>query len=50
MITGAKPGRESDEEVTVFKSVGLSIQDISAAHYVYQRALEEGAGTEFVFS
>ena len=50
LITGAKPGRERDEEVTVFKSVGLSIQDISAAHYVYQRALEEGAGTEFVFS
>ena len=50
LITGAKPGRESDEEVTVFKSVGLSIQDISAAHYVYQRALEEGAGTEFAFS
>ena len=50
LITGAKPGRESGEEVTVFKSVGLSIQDISAAHYVYQRALEEGAGTEFAFS
>ena len=50
LITGAKPGRESDEEVTIFKSVGLSIQDISAAHYVYQRALEEGAGTEFAFS
>ncbi len=50
LITGAKPGRESDEEITVFKSVGLSIQDISAAHYVYQRALEEGAGTEFAFS
>ena len=50
MITGAKPGRESNEEVTIFKSVGLSIQDISAAHYVYQRALEEGAGTEFAFS
>ena len=50
LITGAKQGRESDEEVTIFKSVGLSIQDISAAHYVYQRALEEGAGTEFAFS
>ena len=50
LITGAKPGRESDEEVTIFKSVGLSIQDISAAHYVYERALEEGAGTEFAFS
>ena len=50
LITGAKPGRESNEEVTIFKSVGLSIQDISAAYYVYQRALEEGAGMEFAFS
>ena len=50
LITGAKPGRESDDEVTLFKSVGLSIQDISAAHYVYGRAVEEGAGTEFAFS
>ena len=50
LITGAKAGRESDDEVTLFKSVGLSIQDISAAHYVYQRALEEGVGTEFAFS
>ena len=50
LITGAKRGRESDDEVTLFKSVGLSVQDISAAHYVYQRALEEGVGTEFAFS
>ncbi len=50
LITGTKAGRESDEEVTLFKSVGLSIQDISAAHYVYQRALEEAVGTEFAFS
>ena len=50
LITGAKAGRESDDEITLFKSVGLSIQDISAAHYVYQRALEEGVGTEFAFS
>ena len=50
LITGSKAGRENDEEVTLFKSVGLSIQDISAAHYVYQRALEEGVGTEFAFS
>ena len=50
LITGAKAGRESDQEVTLFKSVGLSIQDISAAHYVYQQAIEAGVGTEFAFS
>ncbi len=50
LITGAKKGRENDDEVTLFKSVGLSIQDISVAYYVYRRALEVGAGTEFAFS
>ncbi len=50
LITGTKAGRESDDEVTLFKSVGLSIQDISAAHYVYQQALEQGVGTEFAFA
>ena len=49
LVTGRKKGRESDQEVTLFKSVGLSIQDISTAFHVYQRALEKGVGTEFEF-
>ena len=49
IVTGRKKGREADEEITLFKSVGLSIQDISAAHYVYKRALEQKVGTEFQF-
>ncbi len=49
LITGAKPGRENDEEITLFKSVGLSIQDMSTAYYVYQQAVEQGVGTEFEF-
>lgn len=49
LIAGEKRGRESDQEITLFKSVGLSIQDISTAYHVYQKALEKGAGTEFDF-
>ena len=49
IITGSKPGRENDQEITLFKSVGLSIQDISTAYHVYQKALEQGVGTEFDF-
>jgi alanine dehydrogenase len=49
LVTGKKPGRESDAEITLFKSVGLSIQDISVAHLVYQKARERGIGTEFEF-
>ncbi len=49
LIGGEKAGRESDDEITLFKSVGLSIQDISVAQYVYEAAVSAGAGTEFAF-
>ena len=49
LVSGTKKGRENDEEITLFKSVGLSIQDISTAYHVYQQAVEQGAGTEFNF-
>ena len=49
LVTGQRQGRESDEEVTLFKSVGLSIQDISAAYHVYEKAKAQGVGTEFEF-
>ena len=49
LVTGAKQGRESAEEITLFKSVGLSIQDISTAYHVYMQAVEKGVGTEFEF-
>ncbi len=46
VIAGKKPGRTSDEEITIFDSTGLAIQDIATAHLVYRRALEEGRGLE----
>jgi len=49
VITGKLSGRESDEEITLFKSVGLAFQDASVALYVYQKAREESVGTEFEF-
>jgi len=45
IVTG-KPGRESPDEITLFKSVGLAIQDMSTATRVYQRAREKGIGQE----
>lgn len=50
VVNGTIPGRESDSEITLFKSVGLAIQDISCAALVYQQAVEQGVGTEFAFS
>lgn len=45
IISGESEGRENDEEITVFKSVGLAIVDIVVAKYLYQKALEQNAGT-----
>jgi len=38
------PGRESDSEVTFFKSVGLAIQDVATATLALQRAKELNLG------
>lgn len=46
IIIGAKPGRENPEEITVFKSCGLAIQDVSTALAVYSAARQKGVGTE----
>lgn len=49
IISGEKPGRESDEEITIFKSVGLAVVDIVVAKYLYERAVERGVGNRIEF-
>ncbi len=49
LITGAKKGRSSGSEITLFKSVGLALQDAAAAAKTYQMAREKGVGTEVAF-
>jgi thiomorpholine-carboxylate dehydrogenase len=44
VVNGSKPGRQSAREVTLFKSLGLAIEDLTAADLVYRRAREVGAG------
>jgi alanine dehydrogenase len=46
VITGRKPGRETEKEITLFKSNGLAIQDAAAAKLVYDKAIEKGVGQE----
>jgi len=45
IVAGQKPGRRSAEEITLFDSTGLGLQDVAAAAVIYERALERGAGT-----
>ncbi|MFX1538608.1 MAG: ornithine cyclodeaminase family protein, partial [Promethearchaeota archaeon] len=49
IITDKKSGRSSDSEITVFKSVGISAQDVAVAKLVYDRALKEGIGKDIDF-
>ena len=42
VFSGARPGRESPEEVTLFKSVGVAVEDVVAADLVYRKALAAG--------
>ena len=49
VVAGKVPGRMDDEEVTVFDSTGLAIQDVATAMGVYSRALARGLGTRLPF-
>ena len=44
VVAGETTGRTADDGVTVFDSTGLAIQDVAAAHVVYERARETGRG------
>ena len=46
VITGLKPGRTSEEEITIFDSTGLAIQDVASAHLVYERAVSKKLGRQ----
>jgi alanine dehydrogenase len=46
IIAGMKSGRESDDEITVFDSTGLAIQDVATAKVVYEKASQKGVGTK----
>ena len=46
ILSGKKPGREDELEITLFKSVGLAIQDVATAKLVYEKARELKKGIE----
>ncbi|HXG88929.1 MAG TPA: ornithine cyclodeaminase family protein [Vicinamibacterales bacterium] len=46
VVLGRLDGRTNDEQVTVFKSLGMAVEDVVAADLVFQKALDTGAGTE----
>ncbi len=44
LVTGTRPGRSSRDEITLFKSVGVALEDAAAARLAYDRALAAGIG------
>ena len=49
VLSGAHPGRAGEGELTVFKSLGLAVEDLAAAELVVQKARDRGLGTEVEF-
>jgi ornithine cyclodeaminase len=49
LLTGKVPGRTSPDQVTVFRSLGIAIEDLAAAAEVVRRARETGMGTSVDF-
>jgi ornithine cyclodeaminase len=46
VVAGAAPGRQDDEEVTLFESLGVALEDVATMHLVYTRARQTGRGEE----
>lgn len=45
VLMGSEQGRESRDEITLYKSLGLAIEDLAAARHIYDKAVALGTGT-----
>ena len=45
VFLGKIPGRVSRDDITIYESLGVAIEDLASAHFIHRRALETGAGT-----
>lgn len=44
ILIGTAPGRTSESEITLFKSLGLAVEDLASAAFLYEKATREGRG------
>jgi ornithine cyclodeaminase/alanine dehydrogenase-like protein (mu-crystallin family) len=49
VLKGDRPGRTSPDEITCFKSLGIAIEDLAAAGYLYRKAREQQMGSWIEF-
>lgn len=45
LLTGKIKGRTSNRQITLFKSMGIAVEDLACANYIYRKVLNEGGGT-----
>lgn len=50
VAAGTQPGRRSNEEITLYKSLGVAAQDLAAAHLLYRRSQELNFGTDIILN
>ena len=50
LLTGTAEGRQSESEITLFKSLGLAVEDLASAAFLYDAARGKGRGTWVEFS
>jgi alanine dehydrogenase len=50
VVSGNRTGRESDQEIIVFDSTGMALQDVAAAAFVYEKAERQGSGVRLSFA
>ena len=49
VLAGMHPGREHEDELTIFESLGIAVEDLASAELVVRRAREQGVGAEVEF-
>ncbi len=47
LVQGEVPGRDNDGQITLYKSLGIPLEDVAFARIIHARAVEQGVGSEF---
>ena len=49
VVSGQVSGRSAPDDITLFESQGIELEDVAAATHIYNRAKQEGVGTTLPF-
>ena len=50
VVAGVRPGRVAPEEITIFDSTGVALEDVAAAAAVFEKAVAEGRGARLALA